>query len=129
MMRGTLSNGIKPLCAVIFAVNIKGNPHPVEQQRSFLPLALDGLLIGLLQPLPVSLIMAAVLPFSQEASHQRRVNRKGRYLNHHHLVDIAGCIQNEHKMCQGDKGAKMARKRRLAAGNGPLWVQPKRALP
>ena len=56
----------QPFRAIIFAINIKGNPHPVKQQRSFLFVALDCLLIGLLQPLPVGLIMAAVFAFSHQ---------------------------------------------------------------
>ncbi|MNG71957.1 hypothetical protein D3C79_303730 [compost metagenome] len=54
------------LSAVILTINVKGNPHPVKQQCSLFPLALNGLLVSLLQPMPVSLVVTPVLTLSQK---------------------------------------------------------------
>ena len=56
----------QPLGAVIVAVDVEGDAHPVKQQLSLFPLALHGLVIGLLQPLPVGVVVATVFSLSQK---------------------------------------------------------------
>ena len=56
----------QPFCAIILTINVKGNTHPVKQQCSLFPFALNGLLIGLLQPMPVSFVVAPVFTLSQK---------------------------------------------------------------